>query len=39
METRSFYVVLGVPRTESPAGIRKAFRELALRYHPDRAGA
>lgn len=37
--TRSFYVVLGVPPTENPSGIRRAFRELALRYHPDRAGA
>jgi len=35
---RDFYVVLGVPRTESQRGIRYAFRDLALRYHPDRAG-
>lgn len=39
MTTRNFYVVLGVPSTETSAGIRRAFRELALRYHPDRAGA
>jgi DnaJ-class molecular chaperone len=39
MLTRNFYVVLGVPQTESSAGIRQAFRELALRYHPDRAGS
>jgi DnaJ-class molecular chaperone len=39
METRDFYVVLGVPATETSAGIRHAFRELATRYHPDRAGA
>jgi hypothetical protein len=36
--SRDFYVVLGVARTESPRGIRKSFRELALRFHPDRAG-
>lgn len=39
MLARNFYVVLGVPANESSAGIRRAFRELALRYHPDRAGA
>lgn len=35
---RDYYVVLGVPRSESQHGIRFAFRDLALRYHPDRAG-
>jgi molecular chaperone DnaJ len=39
MLSRNFYVVLGVPANESTAGIRRAYRELALRYHPDRAGA
>ena len=40
MGTRNnYYIVLGVPRTESSSGIRAAFRELAKRYHPDRAGA
>jgi len=38
MPAPNFYVVLGVPPTETSAGIRQAFRELALRYHPDRAG-
>jgi DnaJ-class molecular chaperone len=33
-----YYVVLGVPRDESAAGIRAAFRGLAKRHHPDRAG-
>jgi hypothetical protein len=32
------YVVLGVPRNESPRGIREAYRQLAKRYHHDRAG-
>lgn len=39
MPARNFYMVLGVSSRESTAGIRSAFRELALRYHPDRAGA
>jgi DnaJ-class molecular chaperone len=39
MKTRDYYVTLGVPRTETTAGIRSAFRELAKRHHPDRSGA
>lgn len=39
METRNYYVVLGVDPFESSAGIRTAFRELVQRYHPDRAGS
>lgn len=35
---RDPYVVLGVPRSESAAGVRSAFRDLARRFHPDRTG-
>jgi DnaJ-class molecular chaperone len=33
---RNYYVVLGVPQDARPDAIRSAFRQLALRYHPDR---
>lgn len=38
MEKRTYYMILGVPRTESPRGIRAAYRDLAKRLHPDVAG-
>ena len=38
METRDFYVLLGVDPSSDTQGIRSAYRHLALRYHPDRAG-
>ena len=38
MEERDLYVILGVPRSAPQAAIRSAFRALALRHHPDRAG-
>jgi molecular chaperone DnaJ len=33
---RDYYEVLGVPRDADPKAIKDAFRQLALRYHPDR---
>jgi molecular chaperone DnaJ len=38
MMTKDYYVILGVSRTESPSGIRGAFRELVECYYPDRIG-
>jgi DnaJ-class molecular chaperone len=36
MAERDFYKILGVPRTASEAEIRKAYKALARKYHPDK---
>src|SRR5512139_1911299 len=36
MSKRDYYQVLDVPRTATEADLKKAYRRLAMKYHPDR---
>ncbi|MFT5740553.1 MAG: molecular chaperone DnaJ, partial [Gammaproteobacteria bacterium] len=36
MSQRDYYEVLGVSRSSTDAELKKAFRRLAMKYHPDR---
>ncbi len=38
MLRKDYYLILGIPRSESATGIRAAYRDFAKRHHPDVAG-
>lgn len=38
MDTTKFYRVLGLDKSATTADVKKAYRKLAVRHHPDKGG-
>ncbi|MCJ7706486.1 MAG: DnaJ domain-containing protein, partial [Anaerolineales bacterium] len=36
MEYKDYYKILGVERTADADGIKRAYRKLAVKHHPDK---
>ncbi|UCE42777.1 MAG: molecular chaperone DnaJ [Candidatus Aminicenantes bacterium] len=36
MTKRDYYEILGIPRDAAPETIKRSYRQMALKYHPDR---